>query len=197
MISFDEVKKLRAQTGAGINLCKEALESSGGDMEKALDYIRKKGSLKAEKRADRETSQGVIGYYLHGVDHRVAALVELNCETDFVARNESFRELAHELAMQVAAMKPQYVDRNSVPAEVLEKEKQLFRESDELKGKPEEMMDKILTGKLEKFYSESCLMDQAYFKDESMKISDLVNGAIATIGEKIVVSRIYRMEVGG
>lgn len=197
MVDFEEVKKLRLQTGAGINLCKEALESSNGDVEKALMFIRKKGALKAEKRADRLTSQGVIGFYLHGVDNRVAALVELNCETDFVARNEEFRKLAHELAMQVAAMKPLYVDRDSVPAEVLSEEKQMLKDSDELKKKPKAIVDKILDGKLEKFYEENCLMEQRYFKDESLKIADLVNEAIAKIGEKINVSRIYRMEVGG
>jgi len=196
MVDFEVVKNLRNQTGAGINLCKEALESSKGDTEKALDFIRKKGALKAEKRADRETSQGVIGVYHHGVDHRVAALVELKCETDFVARNEQFRVLAHELAMQVAAMKAEYVDRESVPSDVIEKEKQIYRESDELKGKPDNIIEKILEGKLQKFFEDHCLMDQRYFKDEALTMKDLVNEAIAKIGEKIVVSRIYRMEVG-
>jgi elongation factor Ts len=195
-MDFNEVKKLRAQTGAGINLCKEALESSKGDVSKALDYIRKKGALKAEKRAERETAQGVIGTYIHGVDQRVAALVEVNCETDFVALNEVFKKFAHELAMQVAAMKPEYVDRASVPADVIEKEKEIYRTSDKLKGKPENIIEKILDGKMEKFFEENCLLDQVYFKDESLKVRDLLNEAVAKIGEKIVISRIYRMEVG-
>jgi len=195
-IDFSEVKKLRANTGAGVGLCKEALEKSNGDIEKAMDYIRKKGAIKAEKRADRETAEGVIGIYHHGVDQRVAALVELNCETDFVARNEKFRELAHTLAMQVAAMNPQYVDRSSIPADVVEKEKQIYAASDELKGKPADILEKILEGKLEKFYEDTCLLDQTFFKDENLKVKDLINEAVAKIGEKIVVSHIYRMEVG-
>lgn len=197
MVDFEEIKKLRSRTGAGVNLCKEALESSNGNIEKALEFIRKKGALKAEKRADRVTAQGVIGIYIHGVDQRVAALAEVNCETDFVARNEEFRRLAHELAMQVAAMKPEYIDRAAVPSEVVKNEKELYRTSDDLKGKPQNMIEKILEGKMEKFYEENCLLDQVYFKDESLKVKDLINDAVAKIGEKIVVSHIYRMAVGG
>lgn len=195
-ISLDEVMKLRKQTGAGINLCKEALEEGDGDFEKAITYIRKKGAAKAEKRSEREAAEGVIGVYHHGVDQRVAAMVELNCETDFVARNDEFRELAHELAMQVAAMKPLYVDRDSVPEEVIEKEKEIYRDSDELKGKPDDIIEKILDGKLEKFYSETCLLEQVYFKDEDKKVKDLLDETVAKIGEKIVVGQIYRMGVG-
>lgn len=196
-IDFKTVRELREETSAGIGLCKEALEKSGGDKEKAMEYIRKKGAAKSEKRAGRTASEGVIGIYHHGVDQRVAALVELNCETDFVARNDDFRELAHELAMQVAAMKPLWVDRESVPEDVLEKEKEIMMESDELKDKPEEIRGKIAEGKLAKFYEENCLLEQKYFKDDLLTIQDLLDEAVAKIGEKIVVSRIYRMEVGG
>lgn len=195
-VSFDDVKGLRESTGAGINLCKEALEKANGDHEKAMDYVRKKGAAKAEKRAGRVASEGVIGIYLHGVDQKTASLVELNCETDFVARNEDFRDLAHELAMQVAAMCPKYVDKKSVPEDVIEKEKKILKESDELKGKPDNIIEKILEGKITKFYEENCLMEQKYFKDDSLRIKDLINESVAKIGEKIVVGRIFRMMVG-
>jgi elongation factor Ts len=196
-IDFKTVRELREETSAGIGLCKEALEKSGGDKEKAMEYIRKKGAAKSEKRAGRTAAEGVIGVYHHGVDERVAALVELNCETDFVARNEDFRKLAHELAMQVAAMKAQWVDRDSVPSDVVEKEKEIIMESDDIKDKPDDVKEKIAEGKLAKFYEENCLLEQKYFKDEDLTIQDLLDEAVAKIGEKIVVSRIYRMEVGG
>lgn len=196
-ISFDQVKKLRDQSGAGFNLCKDALTESKGDMDKAMEYIRKKGADKSAKRADRETSEGVLGVYIHGVDQKTSAIVELNCETDFVANNENFRDLAHKLAMQVAAMSPVYVSRDDVPKDVLKKEKEIISDSDDVKGKPKDILEKIVEGRLEKFYTDNCLMEQKYFLDEDLKIEDLVNEAIATIGEKIVVSRIYRMTVGG
>ncbi|MDD3662194.1 MAG: translation elongation factor Ts [Candidatus Dojkabacteria bacterium] len=195
-ITLEEIKQLRDETGAGFNLCKEALESAGGDHDKAMDFIRQKGAMKAEKRSGRETAEGVIGVYHHGVDQRVAAMVELNCETDFVARNETFRDLAHTLAMQVAAMKAEYVSREDVPEDVLEKEKEIIRGSDELKGKPDAIADKIVTGKLEKFYQETCLTEQPFFKDEKKTVQNLIDEAVAALGEKIIVSRIYRMEVG-
>lgn len=196
-VSFDDVKVLRESTGAGINLCKEALEKAKGDYEKAMDYVRQKGAAKAGKRAGRVASEGVIGVYLHGVDQKTASLVELNCETDFVARNKEFRDLAHELAMQVAAMCPKYVDKGSVPKAILEKEKKILKDSDDLKGKPDNIMEKILEGKLSKFYEENCLMEQKYFKDDSLRIEDLINEAVAKIGEKIVIGQIFRMTVGG
>ncbi len=196
-VTVKEIKELREETSAGMDLCKEALESSKGDHEKAIEYIRKKGAAKAEKRANRTAAEGVIGVYHHGVDQKIAALVELNCETDFVALNDEFRKLAHELAMQVAAMKPIYVDRDAIPKDILDREKKIYKESDDLKGKPANVIDKIIEGKLEKYYEENCLLDQVYFKDDSMKVRDLLNEAVAKIGEKIVVSSIYMMEVGG
>lgn len=196
-IDFKTVRDLREETSAGIGLCKEALEKSRGDKEKAMEYIRKKGAAKSEKRSDRTTAEGVIGVYHHGVDERVAALVEINCETDFVARNEDFRKLAHELAMQVAAMKAQWVNRDSVPSEIVEKEKEIIMESDDLTDKTKEMKEKITQGKMMKFYEENCLLEQKYFKNEDLTIQDLLDEAVAKIGEKIIVSRIYRMEVGG
>ncbi len=196
-INFDLVKKIRGETGAGIKLCKEALQKSDGDQEKAKKYIRKKGADKFSKRLNRATAEGVIGVYIHGVDQKTVALVELNCETDFVARNDDFRDLAHDLAMQVAAMSPKYVDKSSVPISVIRKEKKIIRDSDGLKGKPKKIIDEIIDGKLEKFYQENCLMQQKYFKKEDLSVEDLINEAIAKIGEKIVVSHIYRMIVGG
>ena len=187
---------MREQTGVGFSLCKEALEKGDGDADKAMDYIRKKGADKAAKRVERSTSEGVIGVYHHGVDQREAAMVELNCETDFVAKNESFRELAHELAMQVAAMQPEYIDIESVPEDIVEKEKEIIRESDDLKGKPADVVDKIVEGKLRKFYADKCLLEQEYFKDSEKRVKDLLNEAVAKIGEKIMISRIYRMDVG-
>lgn len=195
-VTISDIKKLREKTGAGFDMCKDALESSNGDMEKAMEYIRKKGAMKADKRSDRETAEGVIGVYQHGVDQRIAALVELNCETDFVARNDTFRDLAHTLAMQVAAMGPSYVSRADVPEAELKKEQELISESDELKGKPDAVVEKIVAGKIEKYYQEQCLLDQLYFKDEKLTVQQLIDEAVAAIGEKIVVSRIYRMEVG-
>jgi elongation factor Ts len=194
---FKQVKELREKSGVGFNLCKEALEDSKGNMDKAMEYIRKKGADNFAKRSDKETSEGIIGVYVHGVDHKTAALVELNCETDFVAKNDDFRDLAHTIAMQVAAMSPKYVSREDVPADVLEKEKKIIKESDDVKGKPKDVLNKIMEGRIEKFYKENCLLDQFFFQDEDVTIQDLLNDAVAKIGEKIVVSRIYRMTVGG
>jgi elongation factor Ts len=195
-IKVEDIKQLREKTGAGFDLCRDALESSNGNPEKAMEYIRKKGAMKADKRSERATAEGVIGMYQHGVDQRIAAIVELNCETDFVSRNETFRNLAHTLAMQVAAMSPVYVSRDEIPAALIKKEKSLLSESDDLTGKPKAVADKIISGKLEKFYQEQCLLDQLYFKDEKLTVQQLIDEAVAAIGEKIVVSRIYRMEVG-
>lgn len=196
-MNFEIVKELRRQTGAGIGLCKEALEVSGENMEKAIEYIRKKGADKFAKRSAKSAMEGVIGVYVHGVDQKTAALVELNCETDFVARSDDFRQLAHDLAMQVAAMSPEYIDRDSVPSSVIKKEKEIIKGNDELKGKPKSIVDKIINGKLEKFYQEKCLMEQPYFKDDKILVKDLMNEAVAKIGEKIEVSNIYRITVGG
>jgi elongation factor Ts len=196
-ISFDLVKELRNNTGAGVNLCRDAIAESKGDMDKAIEYIRKKGADKFAKRSGKTASEGVLGVYIHGVDQKTVAIVELNCETDFVARSDDFRELAHDLAMQVAAMSPEYIDRDSVPSSVLSKEKKIIKESDELKGKPKNVIDKIVKGKLQRFYEEKCLMEQRFFKDDKVTITDLMNEAVAKIGEKIEISRIYRMVVGG
>lgn len=196
-VDFEDVKKLRLDTGAGVGLCKEALESSKGDRGKAIEFIRKKGALKAEKRSDKVAAEGIIGVYLHGVGKRVAALVELNCETDFVARTDAFSELAHELAMQVAAMSPAYVDRNAVPGDVLEKEREIAGGAEDLKGKPADVVDRIVEGKMEKYYSEHCLVDQPYFKNPEVTVQGLIDETVAALGEKIKVSQIYRMEVGG
>jgi elongation factor Ts len=171
---FKQVKELREKSGVGFNLCKEALEDSKGNMDKAMEYIRKKGADNFAKRSDKETSEGIIGVYVHGVDHKTAALVELNCETDFVAKNDDFRDLAHTIAMQVAAMSPKYVSREDVPADVLEKEKKIIKESDDVKGKPKDVLNKIMEGRIEKFYKENCLLDQFFFQDEDVTIQDLL-----------------------
>lgn len=194
---FEQVKNLREETGAGFNLCRAALEESEGDMDKAMEYIREKGAAKAEEREDKETTEGVIGVYIHGVDQKTAALVEVNCETDFVARNEDFRDLAHKLAMQVAAMCPRYVSKDDVPESDINDLKKAIKDSKELKDKPKNIVEKIVEGKLEKFYSESCLLEQNFFMNEDITIQDLVNETVAKLGEKIVVRRIYRMTVGG
>jgi elongation factor Ts len=168
-ISVDQVKKLRERTGAGMMDCKKALEEAAGDMEKAIDVLRKKGAAVAAKRADKATNQGVIESYIHA-GGRIGTLVELNCETDFVAKTEEFRSLAHDLAMQVAAMSPLVVSRDQVDPALVEKEKEIYRTQAQNEGKPAQVVDKIADGRLEKFYQENCLMEQSFIKDSSKTI---------------------------
>lgn len=194
-ITLEQIKDLRAKTGVGIGSCKEALTEANGDMDKAIEYLRKKGIAKAAKRADKEAKEGIIGFYLH-TNKKVAALVELNCETDFAANSEDYAVIAHDLAMQVAAMDPEYKDRDSVPTEVVEKEMEIYREELKKEGKPENIVEKILEGKMNKFYSENCLLEQKFFKDDSKTITDLLNEFIAKIGERIEVGKFVRMSVG-
>lgn len=195
----DVVSRLYNQTGAKIGHCKLALEEADNDFEKAAEIIKERGwedDLSASASSEDTNKDGVIGVYVHGVDQKVVAMVELLCDTDFVAKNEKFKELAHELAMQVAALNPKYADRDSIPEDVLKKEKELIEKSDDVKGKPENVVEKIIEGKMNKFYQENCLLEQKYFKDEDVKVQSLVDDAITTLGEKIRIGRIFRMKLG-
>ena len=194
-ISAAQIKELREATGAGVLDCRKALETCGGDLEKAAASLREKGLALAAKRADRATSNGVVELYSHG-DGRVGVMVELNCETDFVARTKEFRTFAHELALQVAASSPHYVQPDDIPAAVLEAEREKARAHAVAEGKPEKVFDKIIDGRLEKFYDEHCLLRQAYIRDDEKKVGDLLQEAIASTGENIVVRRFARWAVG-
>ena len=196
-ITADMVKQLREMTGAGMMECKTALAETNGDVEKAIDTLRKAGIAKAEKRADRAASEGLVEAYIHP-GNRVGVLIEVNCETDFVARTSEFGQLVRDLAMQAAAAGADYVRREEVPAERLEREKAIYAAQLAQQGKPEAMIEKILAGKLDKFYSEVCLLEQPYIKDEHGKktIQDLVQEASSKTGENIVVRRFARFRLG-
>jgi elongation factor Ts len=193
-ISTQDIVKLRESTGAGMMDCKKALEDSNGDFEKAVEYLRKKGAATSAKRADREAKEGIVSMYSHG--GRIGAMVEVNCETDFVARNEDFQAFAKDIAMQVAAAGAQYITREEVPQELLKKEKELYLAKAKEDGKPAEIAEKIAEGKIEKFYEEICLLDQNYIKDNTLKVRDLLNEKVASIGEKIEIRRFARFELG-
>lgn len=190
---MDSVKNLRFRTSAGIMECKEALKESGGDIDKAIDILRKKGIAKAAKRATRATSQGLIESYIH-MGSRIGVLVEMDCETDFVARNSDFKKTAREIAMQIAASNPLYLSKEDIPKEAIEKERDIF--GNQITGKPANVVEKIVDGKMEKYYSDVCLLEQPFIKDPNIKIKDLLTQLIATIGENIVVRRFSRFEVG-
>jgi elongation factor Ts len=191
------VKELRDRTGAGVMDCKEALNASGDNLDTAVEYLRKKGIASAAKKAHREAKEGVVGSYIHA-GAKLGVMVEVNCESDFVARTEAFQELVKDLAMQVAASNPTYVSREDVPGEVLEKEREIYRGQMADQKKPPQVVDKIVEGKLEKFFSESCLLEQPFIKDAHGKtlVKDLVAGATAKTGERIVVKRFARFQVG-
>lgn len=193
-ISASAVKELRDKTGVSMMECKKALTVTGGDIEKAIDELRKKGLASASKRAGRETSQGIIASYIH-MD-KLGVMLELNCETDFVARTDDFRGLAKDIAMHIAAANPQFVNPSDVPAETIEREKEIART--QVVGKPENIVEKILEGKLAKYYEEVCLVEQAFVKDPEgkKKVKDLITEAIARIGENISVRRFARFQVG-
>ena len=195
--SAQHVKELRDRTGAGVMDCKEALQASQGDLEAAVEYLRKKGIAGAAKRAQREVKEGVIGSYVHA-GSKLGVLVEVDCETDFVARTDDFQTLVKDLAMQVAAANPSYVSREDVPATVLEKEREIYREQMADQKKPPQIVDKIIEGKLEKFFTEQCLMEQAFIKDASgtMKVKDLVDAVNAKTRERVVIKRFARFQVG-
>ncbi len=192
-ITVEMVKELRERTGAGVLDCKNVLEEVEGDFDRAEKLLKKKGLAIAAKKADREAKEGLVEAYVHG-GGKLGVLLELNCETDFVARTDDFRELAHDLAMQVAATSPQYVGQEDVPAEVIERERQ--RQREQIEGsKPEEVMERILEGKLKKFYEEVCLLEQPFIKDEGIAIGDLIAGKIAKLGENIKVRRFVRFQL--
>ncbi|MEI6627393.1 MAG: translation elongation factor Ts [bacterium] len=194
-IDLKLVAQLREQTGLGLSDCKKALEEANGDLVKALEILRKRGEVKAAKKmAERTTKEGLIGAYIHGIG-KVGALVNVACETDFVAKTDGFKELVKDIAMQVAAMAPQYINAEAVPAEVIEKEKEIYRAQLKEEGKPEQMWDKIIEGKLQRFYNEVCLLNQAFIKDETKKVSDLLTEAVAKTGEKIEVKEMSRFQV--
>ncbi len=194
-ITTQMIKELRAATNAPMLDCRKALQEADGDFEKAVDWLREKGMATAAKRADRDASNGVVELYSHG-GGRVGVMVEVNCETDFVARSEQFRTLAHELALQIAANAPKYVAAEQIPAEELEHEAAIARARALEEGKPEKMLDKIVEGRLEKFKDEVCLMRQPYVRDETMTVEKLVLQNIAAIGENVVVRRFQRWELG-
>ncbi|HEW91504.1 MAG TPA: translation elongation factor Ts [Thermotogaceae bacterium] len=194
-ISMDDVKKLREMTGAGVLDCKKALQEAEGDFEKAVEILRKKGAATALKKAARATNEGLIFSYVHFTG-QIGVLLELNCETDFVARTDEFKELGNNLAMQVAAMAPRYVAIEDVPEEVIEKEKEIYREQLKDSKKPENVIEKIIEGKLKKFFEEVCLLEQNYIMDDSKKVKDVITEAIAKIGENIRVSRFVRLQIG-
>ena len=194
-ITTEMVKELRAATGAGVLEAKKALEQHNGDFDKAVDMLREKGAARAAKRADRSANEGIIELYAHP-GNRVGVMLELNCETDFVARNDHFRELAHELALHIAASSPRYLTVDEVPAAELERELAVLKSQALAEGKPEAIVDKIVTGRMSKFYEEFCLMEQPFIKDESVKIKDMLTNAIRITGENIVVRRFARYELG-
>lgn len=194
-ITTEMIKELRSATGAGILDCRKALTEAKGDFEKAVDYLREKGVATAAKRADRDASQGMVELYSHG-DGRVGVMVEVNCETDFVARSDAFRTLAHEIALQIAASAPQFVAEDDIPEEVLERESDIARARAKEEGKPDKVMDKIVTGRLEKFKDQVVLMRQAYIRDEDLTIEKLVQQTIGKTGENIIVRRFQRWELG-
>ncbi len=194
-ITTEMIKELRAATSAGILDCRKALTEADGDFQKAVDWLREKGMATAAKRADREASQGVVEIYSHG-GGRVGVMVEVNCETDFVARSEKFRELAHELALQIAASAPHYLKVEEIPAEVMDHEAEIARTRAKEEGKPENVTEKIVQGRLEKFKDEVVLSRQAYIRDESITIEKLILQAVGAIGENIIVRRFQRWELG-
>lgn len=194
-ISMDQVKQLRAETGAGVLDCRKALESTNGDYEKAVAMLREKGLAAAAKKADRVALMGIIGHYVH-TGAQVASLVEVNCETDFVARTDQFQALARDMAMQVVAARPQYVSREDVPADVIAQKKETYRAEFQDTDKPENVIDRIVEGKLEKFFQETVLLEQPFIKDDSLTIRDLLTQAVARLGENIKVRRFMCYELG-
>jgi elongation factor Ts len=192
---MEKVKELKEITGAGFADCRKALAEANGDMEKAIEILRKRGLAKAEKKLAREAKEGIIDAYIH-IGGRIGVLVEVNCETDFVARNEEFKKFVHEIAMQIAAMSPRWIKREDIPEEVVRKEFEIYFEQSKAEGKPEHIAEKIAKGKLEKFFEENCLYEQIWVRDGKSKIEDLIKSMIAKFGENISVRRFARFEIG-
>ncbi|OGF21771.1 translation elongation factor Ts [Candidatus Falkowbacteria bacterium RBG_13_39_14] len=189
------IVRLRDMTGAGMLDCKKALDETGGDIEKAVDYLRKKGEVKAAKKsAERTASEGIIHAYIHA-GGKVGVMLQLSCETDFVARNEEFKALAHDIAMHIAASNPTYVKQEDVPENELKKEKEIYRERLKAEGKPDNIIDKIMAGKISKYFEEVCLLKQPFIKDDKKKVEQIITEAVAKIGEKIEVVRFARYQI--
>jgi elongation factor Ts len=194
-ITTEQIKSLREETGAGILDCRKALQDANGDIDKALNYLREKGLATAANRADREASEGIVELYSHG-DGRVGVMVELNCETDFVARSEKFRTYAHELALQITAMSPQYISEQDIPDSVLEEEREKARTYAREEGKPEGIIERIVEGRVNKFMDEACLMRQQYIRDDGLTVQELHSQNVGSIGENMIVRRFVRWELG-
>jgi elongation factor Ts len=194
-VSAAAVKSLREKTGAGMMDCKKALAESGGDLDKAVDYLRQKGLAAASKKASRTASDGAIGAYVHP-GGKIGVLVELNCETDFVARTPEFQNLLKDIAMQIAAANPRYIRPEEVPTGDLEKEREIYRRQALESGKPEKVVDKIVDGKIDRFYSEVCLLEQSFIKNPDRKVSEILTDAVARLGENIQVKRFSRYQLG-
>ncbi|MGB9678640.1 MAG: translation elongation factor Ts [Thermoanaerobacteraceae bacterium] len=195
MISAQDVKELRERTGAGMMDCKKALTEADGDINKAIDILREKGLAAAAKKAGRVANEGVVESYIHG-GGRIGVLVEVNCETDFVANTEDFRSFAKEICMQIAAANPRYTSREEVPSSVIEKEKEILKAQALNEGKPEKILEKIIEGRIEKFYKENCLLEQEYIRDSDKTVKDILNEMISKLGENIIIRRFARFERG-
>lgn len=195
MITAEQVKELREMTGAGMMECKKVLEETNGDKEKATELLRERGVVKAAKKAGRIAAEGLVESYIHG-DGRIGVLVEVNIETDFAAKNPEFREFVKDVAMQIAANKPEYVKREDVPAEVVEKEKEIIKAQALNEGKPEAAVEKIVAGRIDKFFAEACLLDQEFIKDPDKTVQQVLTEKIANIGENITIRRFVRFERG-
>ena len=194
-IDAKTVKTLRERTGAGMMDCKKALMETDGDLEKAVDHLRKTGVAKAEKKGQRSTKEGLVFSYIHH-GGKLGVLLELNCETDFVAKTEGFNDLAHNLAMQIAATNPNSISRDDMDPSILNREKDIFIDQAKESGKPADIVEKMVEGRIEKFYAESCLVEQQYIKDSERKVSDLLTEAVSTLGENIVINRFVRYAIG-
>ena len=188
------VKDLRTRSGAGIMECKQALKETSGDIEEAITFLRKKGLAKANKKAGRETGDGAIGSYVHP-GNKIGVMVKINCETDFVANTPDFQELVKDIAMHIAASRPRFVKREDVTQDILDKEKEIFTDQARESGKPEKIIDKIVTGKMDKFYEENCLLEQSFVKDTNISIQELIQQKIAILGENIMVGAFTRYEI--
>jgi elongation factor Ts len=195
IISAQKVKELRDRTGVGFAACREALVESAGDIERAIDLLRKKGQATAAKKAQRATSEGLVSCYIHA-GGKIGVLIEVNCESDFVARTDDFQRLCHDVAMHIAALDPRFLRREEVTQETLDREREIYKEQAKATGKPEAVIEKIVSGKMEKFYEENCLYEQHFIKDEGLTVKELIDHTIAKIGENIAVRRFSRFKVG-
>jgi elongation factor Ts len=194
-VSAQQVKELRDRTGAGFTACREALVEGGGDVEQAINILRKKGQAAAAKKAQRTTSEGLVSSYIHA-GGKIGVLIEMNCESDFVARTDEFQRLCHDVAMHIAALDPRFLRREEVTQETLDREREIYKEQAKQTGKPEAVIEKIVTGKMEKFYEEVCLLEQPFIKDQTISIAQLIAAKIGKLGENIAVRRFARFKVG-